>query len=90
MPDPTNAQRQRDWYARQKAGIPWQPLTCQACGGNTRGVYFFTSRPVLSGAPLCSRCWLRLTPEGRASEAERVRRSRARKRASTNPPAGAA
>ena len=80
MPDPTNAQRQRDWYARQKAGTPWQPLICQACGRNTRGAH---------GA-LCCRCQLRLTPEGRASEAERVRQSRARKRASTNPPSGAA
>ena len=29
MPDPTNTARQRRWYARQKAGTPWQPLTCQ-------------------------------------------------------------
>ena len=68
--DPTNAQRQRDWYARQKAGITWQPLTCQACGRNHRGAH---------GA-LCCRCWIRLTPEGRAREAERVRLARARKR----------
>ena len=70
MPDPTNAQRQRDWYARQKAGTPWQPPTCQACGCNIRGAH---------GA-LCSRCWARLTPEGRAANAERVRLARARKR----------
>ena len=68
--DPTNAQRQRDWYARQKAGTTWQPLICQGCGGNHRGKH----------DPLCSRCQLRLTPEGKASEAERVRRSRAKKR----------
>ena len=53
MPDPTNAARQRRWYARQKAGTPWQPLTCQACGRNCKGVH---------GA-LCSRCWERLTIE---------------------------
>ena len=73
MPDPTNAQRQRDWYARQRAGVPWQPPTCQACGRNIRG-----ARGVL--LRLCCRCQLRLTPEGRESEAERVRQSRARKR----------
>ena len=70
MPDPTNAQRQRRWYARQKAGTPWQPLTCQACGANSSGAH----------GSLCSRCWERLTPEGRAAKAERVRLSRARRR----------
>ena len=70
MPDPANAARQRAWYARQKAGTPWQPLTCQACGRNSSGTH---------GA-LCSRCWERLTPEGRAAKAERVRQSRARRR----------
>ena len=67
MPDPTNAARQRAWYARQKAGTPWQPLTCQACGANCKG-------------KVCSRCWERLTVEGRAAKAERVRLSRARRR----------
>ena len=70
MNDPTNAERQRRWYARQKAGTPWQPITCQACGRNSSGAH---------GA-LCSRCWARLTPEGRAANAERVRLARARKR----------
>ena len=68
--DPTNTARQRRWYARQKAGTPWQPLTCQACGANCKGVH---------GA-LCSRCWERLTIEGKAAKAERVRLSRARRR----------
>ena len=70
MPDPTAAARQRAWYARQKAGTPWQPPTCQACGCNIRGAH----------GELCSRCWERLTPEGRAAKAERVRLSRARRR----------
>jgi predicted amidophosphoribosyltransferase len=70
MPDPTNAARQRAWYARQKAGTPWQPLICKACGGNSSGTH----------DPFCSRCWERLTPEGRAAKAKRVRLSRARQR----------
>lgn len=70
MPDPTNADRQRRWRARRKAGTTWQPLTCQACSSTHGGTH---------GA-LCSRCWERLTPEGRAAKAERVRRSRARRR----------
>ena len=70
MPDPTNAKRQRDWYARQKAGTAWQSPTCQACGRNSSGIH----------GVLCSRCWERLTPEGRAAKAERVRLARAIKR----------
>jgi hypothetical protein len=69
MPDPTAAERQRRRYARQKAGIVWQPLTCKSCGRTRSGVH---------GA-LCSRCWDR-TPEGKAATAERVRRLRARRR----------
>lgn len=70
MPDSTNAERQRRWRERQKAGTTWQPLTCQACSSQHRGAH---------GA-LCSRCWERLTPEGRAANAERVRKSRAQRR----------
>lgn len=70
MPD-TNAQRQRRWRDRQRAGAAFQPLTCQACGNPHRGAH----------DPLCSRCWERLTPEGRAAKAERVRQSRARRSA---------
>lgn len=69
MPD-SGAERERRRYARQKAGITWQPPICEACGRNSSGRH---------GA-LCSRCWERLTIEGRAAKAERVRRSRARKR----------
>ena len=70
MTDPTAADRYRRWYARQKAGITWQPLTCDACGRNISGAH----------NTLCSRCWEKLTPEGRAAKAERVRRSRAQKK----------
>ncbi len=70
MSPDTNAERQRRWYARQKAGTPWQPIACQACGGNSSGTH----------GELCVRCWERLTPEGRAAKAERVRQSRARRR----------
>jgi len=69
--DPTNSERQRRWRQRLKAGITWQPLTCQACGGRRGGTH---------GA-LCSRCWERLTPDGKAAKAERVRRSRAKRKA---------
>jgi 5-methylcytosine-specific restriction endonuclease McrA len=64
--DPTNTARQRRWYARQKAGTPWQPLTCQACGANCKGVH---------GA-LCSRCWLK-TDVGREWQKNRVKEFRA-------------
>ena len=78
MPDPTAAARQRAWYERQKAGAAWQPSTCQACGANTSGGN--TSGPLYD--PWCRRCWERLTPEGRAAKAERVRQSRAKRRQS--------
>jgi hypothetical protein len=68
--DPTAAARQRRWRERQQAGTPWQPPVCAACGSNTSGTY----------SNLCRRCWERLTPEGRAAKAERVRQSRARRR----------
>jgi hypothetical protein len=70
MPDPTNADRQRRWRARRKAGTTWQPLICQSCGKPHIGAH----------GSLCSRCWEQLTPDGRAAKAARVRRSRARKR----------
>lgn len=70
MPDPTNAERQRRWYARQRAGESFQLPACAACSSPHRGAH----------GVLCSRCWERLTPEGRAAKAERVRRSRARRR----------
>jgi hypothetical protein len=71
MPDPTGAQRQRDWAARQKAGTPWKPFVCAACGANSSGKY----------DPWCSRCREKLTPEGRAVKARRVRKAKAKKRA---------
>jgi recombinational DNA repair protein (RecF pathway) len=75
--DPTAADRQRRWRERQQAGTPWQPPVCAACGRNTSGGN--TSKPTYG--ELCRRCWEKLTPEGRAAKAERVRQSRARRRA---------
>ena len=71
MTDLTAAERQRR-YRERKAGrlAPAQRPTCPACGITHTG-----ARGVL-----CSRCWERLTPEGRAYKADRVARSRARKR----------
>jgi len=69
--DPTNAARQRRWRERQAERLP--PVVrvpCEACGilhTGARGL-------------LCSRCWERLTVEGRDAKAERVRQSRARRR----------
>lgn len=65
----SDAERARRYRARRAGKLPpAQPLLCAACGQPHRGRY----------APLCRRCWLRLTPEGRADQAERTRRSRAR------------
>ena len=70
MPDTPAARAKR--YRERKAGRlpPPQPPVCPACGLAHRG-----ARGIL-----CSRCWERLTPEGQAFKAERVRRARARKR----------
>ena len=71
MPDPTAAERQRRWRERQAGRLPpVKRLTCPACGITHTGA---------RGVP-CSRCWERLTVEGRAYKADRVARSRARKR----------
>jgi len=72
MLDPTGAERARRYRERQAGRLPPpEVLTCAACGTRISGTH---------GA-ICSRCWERLTPEGRAAKAERVRRSRARRRA---------
>jgi hypothetical protein len=71
MPDPTGAARQRRYRERQAGRLPAADRpTCAACGITHTG-----ARGVL-----CSRCWTRLTPEGRAERAERVRRAQKRKR----------
>lgn len=69
MPDPTNATRQRRWRARQ-AGLLPPMAACRACGVICDGTHGL----------VCSRCWERLTPEGRADRAARVRRVRERKK----------
>jgi hypothetical protein len=69
-PDPTAARRMRELYARKRDGIQWQPLRCSSCGGVHLGRH----------DGLCSRCWEKITPEGLAAKARRVRDSRARKR----------
>jgi predicted amidophosphoribosyltransferase len=70
MPD-TPAERARR-YRMRKAGLlpPLQPLICAACGRPRHGTHGI----------LCSRCWERLTPEGRQAKTDRVRRSRARRK----------
>ena len=71
MPDPTAAERARR-YRERKAGRlpPPQTLICIACGANHRGAH----------GELCSRCWERLTPEGRRAKADRVAKVRARRK----------
>jgi hypothetical protein len=74
MPDPTNAERQRRWRERQAERLaPAVRVSCEACGITHTGAHGL----------LCSRCWERLTVEGRAAKAERVRKSRARQRDAT-------
>jgi hypothetical protein len=69
--DPTAAARNRRYRERQAERLPPAPrIPCQTCGTLHTGKH----------DPWCQRCWLKLTPEGRADVAERVRRSRARKR----------
>ena len=76
MPDPTNAERQRRWRERQAERLPPAVrVPCEACPTLHTGAHGL----------LCSRCWERLTVEGRAAKALRVRRSRARRRALPNP-----
>ena len=71
--DPTAAERQRRWRERQAERLPPAVrVPCEACEIIHTGVHGL----------LCSRCWKRLTPEGRAANAERVRQSRARRRES--------
>ena len=71
MPDPTNSDRQQRWRDRQAGRLAAAVrVSCQACS------------KVHTGARglLCCRCWTRLTPEGRADRADRVRRAQKRKR----------
>ena len=70
MPDPTNAERQRRWRERQAERLsPVVRVPCKACPTVHTGAH----------GELCSRCWERLTVEGRAAKALRVRKSRARR-----------
>jgi hypothetical protein len=70
MPD-TPAERARRYRERKAKRLPpVERVTCQACETlhtGARGVF-------------CSRCWELCTPEGLAFKAERVARSRKRKR----------
>lgn len=68
QPAKTSAERQKAWYDRQ--GVSWVASTCDQCGNRRTDAY----------APLCRRCWERLTPEGRSYKAAIVRRSRERRR----------
>ena len=70
MPDPTNSDRQQRWRDRQAGRLAAAVrVSCQACGTIHTGAHGL----------LCSRCWERLTVEGRAAKALRVRKSRARR-----------
>lgn len=70
MPD-TAAERKRRQRQRA-AGLqpPAQQLVCSDCLGGRSGLY----------DDRCRRCWERLTPEGRAAKAARVRATRAKQR----------
>lgn len=64
MPDPTNAERQRRWYQRQRLGLECDICTC---GRRAYGQH----------APLCSRCWLK-TPAGQLYQRTKTQRARQR------------
>lgn len=74
-PDPTNADRQRRYRERQAGRLPpaERPI-CPACSITHTG----------ARGLLCSRCWERLTEEGRQFKRDRVAKARARRR--TTPP----
>lgn len=70
MPD-SAAVRKANQRARERGELP--PLVripCADCGRTHTGRH----------GQLCSRCWERLTPEGRANRLERVRRSQAKRK----------
>ena len=71
MPDPTGAERARRYRARKAGKLPpVERPTCPACGITHTG-----ARGVL-----CSRCWERLDPAGRAFKAARVAKVRAKRK----------
>ena len=67
----SSAERQKR-YRERKAGRlpPVERPACSACGIIHKGKHGY----------LCSRCWERLTPEGRKARSQRVLLSIARKR----------
>jgi hypothetical protein len=69
---PTPAAAHSRAYRDRKAGRlpPVERLTCSACGAGRTGRH----------GELCSRCWERLTAEGRQAKAARVAKSRARRK----------
>jgi hypothetical protein len=71
MPDSTavTTQRWRDRKAGRLPPLQW-PI-CSGCGREHRG----------ARGEYCSRCWEKLTPDGREAKAQRVRDSRARAKA---------
>lgn len=72
MPDPLNAEYQRRWRERKAGRLPpAERPACPACSITHTG----------ARGLLCSRCWERLTEEGRQFKRDRVAKARARKRA---------
>jgi hypothetical protein len=63
-PDPSPAAQRQRLYRQRKASLApgGRRITCECCGRRHTG----------AKGPLCSRCWARLTPEGRMAVAERV------------------
>jgi hypothetical protein len=64
MPDPTPAAQRQRLYRQRKAGLApgGRRIPCESCPRRHTGKY----------GQQCSRCWERLTPEGRMAVAERV------------------
>ena len=71
MPDPRGPLW--NWrYRERKAGRLPPPPICSSCGRR---------HSQARNPSICCRCWERLTPEGRAYKAKRVRETRARAKA---------
>jgi hypothetical protein len=64
MPNPTPAAQRQRLYRQRKASLApgGRRIPCESCGRRHTGTKDL----------LCSRCWERLTPEGRMAVAERV------------------
>jgi len=78
MYDPTNAERQRRWRARQSGKLPVEkPPVCKQCGRLLNRKK--SSRINLDNSSLCFKCWI-LTPDGREYNRQRAAEYKAKRK----------